>query len=741
MPRGTDRRTRPIETANTKPSGPPACKPVSQEPQPMEVESDRPFLPEPIFAATKRKGDGPLYIRDPSSGSGSDDSDWSIDSGSSRSSVPTPRSLGRNLKTPAKTLEIRREKRKIRDLHNLNLKQKGVYCSVADECTSPAEHVKSAEKLQFPKISKKALVQDLQEAIEYTNSTPVEERKARRKAVLGYWRWRRQQVQAQTESVFPIMMKEMLEWLNMGGSDFCRRLEEGFPLIGIIDDHTVFPRTNRTRPLLSKKDLLDSKDDQLRDLRRILKNDPDAAEVWASLELEVERGHMEGPFKIDQDGNCAELPNSFLPLRRFIVPQRNKRRPCDNARRARLNQALAVRTPVKLISTDHHIIVLQSQMKSKPGVEFKSYVADHRDAYRQLKVKEDHKCLAVVVAMRPGSDEMFAFPSKSLLFGEAAAVSHYNNLSYALQSIWRRGLGIPSLGYFDDYSGSGEAPDAAEQLEDMVELAELLGTEFKKEKQQLGNTVEYLGLEIMVKNGKIMIGISEEKIKEIENTLHEALRTNKLPPATAAKLAGRLSWSQTQYFGRYGRAHIGAFYHRQHAPFHVETLNEQLKNSIKWWLENLRVLSARRTVSCFDEDSLPPLLLYTDAAGNGGCGAVLIDPATKSAEFFREKETDTDVGIAALEARAVNLSLATWSPRFKSREAFIFIDNIAAQAALQRGYSNKPHMLAETRTFWEQAINFAPSWFERVPTKCNPADAPSRGTTPELPAGYSLKEV
>ena len=48
---------------------------------------------------------------------------------------------------------------------------------------------------------------------------------------------------------------------------------------------------------------------------------------------------------------------------------------------------------------------------------------------------------------------------------------------------------------------------------------------------------------------------------------------------------------------------------------------------------------------------------------------------------------------------------------------------------------------SETRTFWEQAINFAPSWFERVPTKCNPADAPSRGTTPELPAGYSLKEV
>ena len=89
----------------------------------------------------------------------------------------------------------------------------------------------------------------------------------------------------------------------------------------------------------------------------------------------------------------------------------------------------------------------------------------------------------------------------------------------------------------------------------------------------------------------------------------DILDSGHLNPAMAGKVWGRLGFSCTQMFGRFGRAKLRPSSRRQHEHRRF-WLNHQLTSSVKWWLEILSCslprlvptnLSERHTnVSCSD---------------------------------------------------------------------------------------------------------------------------------------------
>ena len=125
-------------------------------------------------------------------------------------------------------------------------------------------------------------------------------------------------------------------------------------------------------------------------------------------------------------------------------------------------------------------------------------------------------------------------------------------------------------------------------------------------------------------------------------------------------------------------------------------------------------------------------------------GGVLFDPTDNSLEYFKEEcgadlvsllthggEKKQVVGQAELlpsiAARVV------WKEKFRGRKALHFVDNEAARNTLIKGSSPNLDNAWLAGDFWRreaEARSF--SWFEKVPSPCNPAGGPSRDLPPPI---------
>ena len=77
------------------------------------------------------------------------------------------------------------------------------------------------------------------------------------------------------------------------------------------------------------------------------------------------------------------------------------------------------------------------------------------------------------------------------------------------------------------------------------------------------------------------------------------------------------------------------------------------------------------------------------------------------------------------------ISKIHWSRRLRRRSTFYFVDNEAAKNTLITAYSSHPivsKLLSAAAGL--DVTDSSLSWFERVPSPSNVADAPSRGEPP-----------
>lgn len=131
---------------------------------------------------------------------------------------------------------------------------------------------------------------------------------------------------------------------------------------------------------------------------------------------------------------------------------------------------------------------------------------------------------------------------------------------------------------------------------------------------------------------------------------------------------------------------------------------------------------------------MDPVILYTDAEGNGGLGAVLADSAG-SAWMSCSAPFSTTFGmvplktqIYLLEVLAVGVALRVWRRRLRERSVVVFVDNTAALASLQKGRSRQPEVHGLGIRIWDDlcdTISVSNIKFLWVPSKLNLADLPS----------------
>ena len=161
------------------------------------------------------------------------------------------------------------------------------------------------------------------------------------------------------------------------------------------------------------------------------------------------------------------------------------------------------------------------------------------------------------------------------------------------------------------------------------------------------------------------------------------------------------------------------------------TLQRAQLRDLVWWTE--------LTFDSLSNGALlwPPVAsvsMWTDASGSTGFGSVLEVPAQarRTHGSFWRKE-DIPLPICVKELKAVKFGLLEHADVLQGRTVRLFQDNQAVVGAMRAFSSSSPAMMVELREIWAlldlHQIRFT---IEYIRSELNPADAPSRLSSPDL---------
>ena len=346
----------------------------------------------------------------------------------------------------------------------------------------------------------------------------------------------------------------------------------------------------------------------------------------------------------------------------------------------------------------------------------------------------------------------------AMCFGAAASVWNFNRAADALQALTRVLLWLVGGHFVDDFTGVDLPELAASAFYSLADLFQELGLQTKPSKAQEPAPRHVVqGVEMTIEAHGVSLRPTPSRVAKILRAIEAALKTNTLQPHAAQKLAGRLSFASQSTFGCLGKAALKPLYARAHdaAAESSPDLSLGLAAALRALRQLLRDIRPRFVP--FVDDGSPQALIYADAffqpgevkhkagflpaglptpkgaRGRNGWGYVVrvgaetyYDYGQAPAPFLVEFGSRRAF-IYVLEIVAQVLALTTLARRLPERW-LAFIDNVAGQWALTKGYGRDPAVNGVLAAFWSQAAEMG--WlpdFRRVPSKANVADAVSRG--------------
>ena len=373
---------------------------------------------------------------------------------------------------------------------------------------------------------------------------------------------------------------------------------------------------------------------------------------------------------------------------------------------------------------------------------------DYNRAVFATTVQSPPSPAEIAQGLKPG-DIVYWYP-KALPFGAASSPYLFTRVAHALVEIARLLLAIPMQHYLDDFWGIAPKPIAKVHYEGFKSLLEFLQFVAKPAKCVAPTPAgPLLGVTISFPQGSIAFGIQTERMTRLVSEISEVLRADTLSVGHASKLTGKLAFAGTAMTGRVGRAYVYTLYKyvalggTRYRNFKA-TLSQQLRHALEWWRVALTVAPAR-TFSVFD--TRIRWELWTDAAlVPHGVGAVLavsdldaslVPPTIRRSAFgnhdldplafWLPPKAETERVIFQLELLAALIAIKHWASRLRGAAVRLWIDNESARFGLISGYSSNPWAARIISEIWVQlAVMDCAFFVERVPTKENIADGPSR---------------
>ena len=162
-------------------------------------------------------------------------------------------------------------------------------------------------------------------------------------------------------------------------------------------------------------------------------------------------------------------------------------------------------------------------------------------------------------------------------------------------------------------------------------------------------------------------------------------------------------------------------------------VNERLRLALEWWKAIFSLKLVQR--QCWLREVQPPCHLYCDARG---------EPPRVAAVLFRDGKihgcdmappesliqswaTRKDSQIMGLEILSIALGLSSFNDMLRNRDVIIWSDNTGAEHATANRTAKSFDHNCLVHAIWQHVAELGLHvWVNRVPTKVNIADLPSR---------------
>lgn len=526
----------------------------------------------------------------------------------------------------------------------------------------------------------------------------------------------------------------LLEWclkqIGWHDLDLIHDLQHGFPLIGHIPADQEAPKSIVRRQVFSQSQLeslgADSWRSQLRRHSRA-QSEFDLG-IWTQTMDEVSLGRMTNP-------TLAQAHHPHIVTRRFGVCQSDSKgaskiRCIDDFKESLINDGCCVDRRIRM----GRISDLQSVVRSLSAVGEPLYLlkSDFKAAYRSLPVATSHLGLARVI-LRDPSGQVFVSTQLAMPFGAVASVYAWDRIGAALAAILQEFLLIPCARYVDDLFWADFVLSASTGRAFALHLVHLLGFTLEESKTPAPSTTQtILGVQIAFKQDRMALEFSPDPRKaELWMTEIETILSNQtsIDLVQFRKLTGRLGFAAWAIWGQASRCHLKGLH--QQVRVWSPSLLKQAVLDLHWWRRELQRLAV--LVCPLGLSAQEPLLVYTDASGAGGLGAVFVGPSSCCwvsgqvprgfGHYLKRRRTQ----ICVYETLMVVCALRIFGSHFHGCRVVFFVDNQSALGALRQGTSSSWDLRALVEVFWDRMATLQCQVFFRfVPSKLNLADWPSR---------------
>ena len=367
--------------------------------------------------------------------------------------------------------------------------------------------------------------------------------------------------------------------------------------------------------------------------------------------------------------------------------------------------------------------------------------SDFKSAFKTLPPSQEQRWLCYSLVFNPALQRHQVVPLYSQAFGSLGAVVAWYRTAMAVQHIMTNIFRLPVMIYVDDcfwLAPSFNRPEqpSAQWIQCVFEYVtqHLLGWSLDPDKSQVGDKLTILGLEIEFGPNDSRWALNPEKAAAWAQDIELYLQQDRLLPAEASKLCGRLSFLNSHIFGKLGRALLRPIIWRQGQLYGGYKLTKRLAYSLRWFHYALRddwVRILPYTPENFDDQAI----LYSDAESNGNIAGVLIykhriwyqaGPISQQVRNLLQPRKTQIIAYELLAAiSAIVMANSLLGDKVAVRH---FIDNKPSRSCIIKASSKSEDLNNLVGLLWYKCGRLLRRWWAYyVHSKDNVADAPSRG--------------
>eukprot|EP00435_Cladocopium_sp_Y103_P012737 s4229_g3.t1 len=458
--------------------------------------------------------------------------------------------------------------------------------------------------------------------------------------------------------------------------------------------------------------------------------------VWDETMNEVETGWL-GPSSAE--GEC------FI-ARRFPVPQKSKVRLVDDFSVAGVNGAYGLREKLRVQAVDELCAYLAAMLDSPDAARCPELVGrtyDLRAAYKQFGTDPWHADRLRIGVKNPAGG-VGVFRALALPFGASGSVVHFLRISSSLTFIGVVALMLVWTSFFGDFTClccQDEEKNTSFYIESLFRL---LGVDYADTGDKaVPFTPKFKTLGLMfdvsnVQSGSFSLEHTESRKTELAEALVDILKKGQTTNKDLERLHGRLIWFGSFIYGRLLNRLVKEVSNKSRGRTRKVVLDEPFRETLNDLLDAIRTSkpvsigrSLCHTWIIFTDGAYEP-----ESATPATFGGVLISPGGVPVEcfgecipnsFLQELLSESKHPIYELEVLPIVLACKLWVQHIAGSPTVFYLDNVAARASYIKGDGATRATRITLSEFVRMEARFRIlSWFGRVPSHSNIADAPSR---------------